>query len=122
LKGFPRFSLLVIMSIIAIAWPLEPWTTVVPIALVFPIFVVDLGSLPAGVRGGRCVRGHIGYRLDDNDRNRPLWGSKYSDSGPCAWRARRHLGYRALRLPPCLPSGAGTKPRLRRTKPDCRRP
>lgn len=39
IEGLPALSLLVSMSIIAIAWPLEPWTTVVPIALVFPILL-----------------------------------------------------------------------------------
>ena len=39
IEGLTALSLLVIMSIIAIAWPLEPWTTVVPIALVFPILL-----------------------------------------------------------------------------------
>ena len=39
IEGFTALSLLVIMSIIAITWPLEPWTTVVPIALLFPLLL-----------------------------------------------------------------------------------
>ena len=39
IEGLTALALLVVMSVIAIALPMEPWTTVLPIALLFPILL-----------------------------------------------------------------------------------
>src|SRR3954468_23328000 len=39
IEGLTALALLVVMSVIAIASPMEPWTTVLPIALLFPILL-----------------------------------------------------------------------------------
>ena len=39
IEGLTALALLIVMSVIAIALPREPWTTVIPIALLFPVLL-----------------------------------------------------------------------------------
>ena len=51
IEGLTALALLVVMSVIAIALPMEPWTTVLPIALLFPILLWISARCPPAYQG-----------------------------------------------------------------------
>ena len=119
IEGLVALAALTVMSVVVISLPPEPWKTVVPIALLFPLllwiaarcrpvfasaaaFIVTLAIVWTTTFG----IGHFG------DPGRP-------DGGPRACRSSRHPGCRALRIRSCraVRRAARARGRARESKP-----